>query len=339
MGKLARKKLRVHFEDSITKPDVFRLTAPRIAAARRRNAEASRHLAVSHGEDFKDFERWIRRAEGLVCSADFLVHPRFPLRELATAAPQLRWIHVIGAGVEKLVPLDWIHPRLKFTNNSGVHRPKMYEFALMALTMLNARIPALFRMQTQRRWAQVFTPTCRGRTLVIVGTGDLGQVFARAGQHLGMRVAGVRRRAGPVAGFDEIHNGLTNLLPRADIVVVAAPLTEETRGLIGARELSRVKRGAGLVNVARGAIVDTAALAAALRAGRLSGAILDVFDREPLPARSPLWKLPNIYISPHCSSDDAQEYIPLTLDLAFDNARRLATGRPLRNVVDPERQY
>jgi phosphoglycerate dehydrogenase-like enzyme len=341
MSRLARKKLHVHFEDSIAKPDVFRLTRERIAAARRRNSDAAARVRVSHGEDLATLGQWLREADGLVCSADFLVDPRFPLRELRSAAPRLRWIHTIGAGIDKLLPLDWLHAGLRFTNNSGVHRPKMYEFALMSLTMLNARMPALFEAQKNRRWQPVFTATCRGRGLLVLGTGDLGQVFARAGRHLGMRVTGVSRSARPAPAFDATYKvaKLRRLLPKADIVAIAAPLTAGTRGLIGAAELGAMKRGAALLNVGRGPIVDSDALAQALREGRLSGAILDVFDQEPLPAGSPLWSVPNLVISPHCSSDDAELYIPLTLDLAFDNARRLALGRALRNVVDPRRQY
>jgi phosphoglycerate dehydrogenase-like enzyme len=340
-NRLARNKLRVHFEDSIAKPDVFRLTAPRIAAARRRNPAAAARLSLSHGEDLRELDRWLPRAEGLVCSADFLMHARFPLRRLAQEAPQLRWIHTIGAGIEKLLPLDWIHPGLTFTNNSGVHRPKMYEFALMALTMLNARVPALYGAQAERRWQPIFTPTCRDRRLVVIGTGDLGRVFARAGRHLGMHVTGLSRSARPAPGFDAVHptGRLARELRRTDLLVIAAPLTAQTRRLIDAAALAAVKPGAGLVNVGRGPIVDAAALAEALRAGRLSGAILDVFDQEPLPPDSPLWAVPNLYISPHCSSDDADQYIARTLDLALDNARRLALGKPLRNVVDARREY
>jgi glyoxylate/hydroxypyruvate reductase len=182
---------------------------------------------------------------------------------------------------------------------------------------------------------------CRGRRLLVLGTGDLGGVFARAGRHLGMHVDGLSRSGRRVPAFDAVHpiSRLARLLPAADVLAIAAPLTAETRGLIGPPALAALKRGAGLLNVGRGAIVDSAALAEALRAGHISSAILDVFEEEPLPADSPLWTLPNLYISPHCSSDDAELYIPLTLDLAFDNARRLAIGRPLRNLVDASRQY
>ena len=141
MPQKARRKVHIHFEDSIAKPDVFRITRARIAAAQRRHRRSARLLRISHGEDFKSFDAWRGDAEGLVCSADFLKHPRFPLRTLARDMPRLRWIHTIGAGIEKMLPLDWIHAGLAFTNNSGVHRAKMYEFALMSLLMLNARVP------------------------------------------------------------------------------------------------------------------------------------------------------------------------------------------------------
>lgn len=335
------KRIRMHFEDGYSKPDVFRLTQPRIAAALRRNREAARHVRASRGHDLNTIGHWLGGTDSLACSADFLVDPRFPLHRLASAAPQLRWIHVTGAGIEKLLPLDWIHPGLTLTNNSGVHRPKMYEFALMALTMLNARAPALFSAQARREWRPTFTPCCRGRTLLVLGTGDLGAMFARAGRHLGMHVLGVRRTPRPVSGFDSVYGtrDLPKILPQADVLAVAAPLTPETRGLIGARALGAMKRGAGLVNVGRSKIVDYDALARRLEQGRLSGAILDVFDQEPLPAGSRLWRVPNLFISPHCSSDDADEYIPRTLDLVLDNALRLALGRRLRNRVDPQRAY
>jgi phosphoglycerate dehydrogenase-like enzyme len=207
--------------------------------------------------------------------------------------------------------------------------------------MLNARVPALYGAQAERRWQPIFTPTCRDRRLVVIGTGDLGRVFARAGRHLGMHVTGLSRSARPAPGFDAVHptGRLARELRRTDLLVIAAPLTAQTRRLIDAAALAAVKPGAGLVNVGRGPIVDAAALAEALRAGRLSGAILDVFDQEPLPPDSPLWAVPNLYISPHCSSDDADQYIARTLDLALDNARRLALGKPLRNVVDARREY
>jgi len=128
-------------------------------------------------------------------------------------------------------------------------------------------------------------------------------------------------------------------LRRADFIFVAAPLTPASRHLLGKDMLAAAKTGAGLINVGRAGVVDYEALCAALTSGALSGAVLDVFEQEPLPATSPLWTTPNLILMPHCSSDDSEHYMPLTLDLAFGNLQRLIDGRPLRNRVDPARGY
>jgi phosphoglycerate dehydrogenase-like enzyme len=132
---------------------------------------------------------------------------------------------------------------------------------------------------------------------------------------------------------------LDRFLPRADLVALTAPATAATTGLLDARRFGLMKPGAGLLNMGRAALVDNAALTAALDSGRLSGAVVDVFDPEPLPAESPLWDVPNLFVVPHCSSDDADIYAAGVLDLTFENAARLLAGRPLRNRLQPRRQY
>jgi glyoxylate/hydroxypyruvate reductase A len=323
-------KPRLHFEDGIVRPDVFRITPERLAAARRRNAAAAKLVRISRGEDLAGIGDWLPKIDALACSGGFLSDARFPLRSLASVAPNLKWIHVTGAGIENLLPLDWLPRGTVLTNNSGVHGPKTYEFGLLSLLMLAGRVPEIQANQRAARWKQVFTTSPAGKTLLVVGMGELGGAVARAGKTLGMKVVGLKRRDQPK---------LPALLPKADIVYLAAPLTPETRGMIGTRELALMKPGAAIANIGRGALIDTPALVRALESGRLSGAVLDVHDPEPLPAGSPLWQAPNVYVSPHCSSDDAETYIPRTLDLVFDNARRFARGRKLRNVVDPKRGY
>lgn len=331
----------VHFEDGSTRPDVFRITPARVAAARRRNADATALVGVSCGQDFEGFERSINRARGLVCSSGTLLEKRFPLRSLATAAPNLEWIHVIGAGVESLLPLDWMPTGLKLTNNSGVHVRKVYEFGLMSLLMINARVPQIFSQQLRSEWKPQFSGSPRGKTLLVVGLGDMGGAMAKAGRTLGMSVLGIRRNPKPHLHADKVHGlkDLRRLLPKADTVVIATPLTPETKHLLGASEFALMRPGSGLINIGRGPVLDQAALEKSLSSGHLSGAILDVFDPEPLPAGHSLWCAPNVYLSPHCSSDDNDDYMPLTLDLAFSNAVRLARGRKLANVVDPARGY
>ncbi|NBX90524.1 MAG: D-2-hydroxyacid dehydrogenase [Betaproteobacteria bacterium] len=331
----------IHFEDGSTRPEVFRMQKARITAAAKRNKDAAALVDVSCGQDLAGLQRWIGKANGLVCASANLLDKRFPLRNLAEVAPQLKWIHVIGAGVEGLMPLDWLHPGLKLTNNSGVHVKKVYEFGLMSLLMINAQVPRIYSNQMRREWNQVFTGSPRGKTLLVVGLGEMGGAMAKAGRTLGMRVLGIRRTPSPHPHAEKVHGirDLKKLLPKADVVVVAAPLTPESRRLIGRTELALMKPGAGLINIGRGPVLDQAAVEKALRSGHLSGAVLDVFDPEPLPRDSTLWTAPNVYLSPHCSSDDNDEYMPMTLDLAFANAKRLALGRKLANVVDPARGY
>jgi len=334
-------RIHLHVEDGWAKPDVFRLTKKRVDAARRQNPDAARYVRVTYGHDLLEVDRWIGAAEALICSSDYLVDKRFPLRDLARIAPQLRWISTIGAGVDKLLPLEWMHPGIVLTNNSGVTSPKVYEFAIMALIMLNTRAPTFANLQSKRKWVEIYRPTCNQQTLAVLGTGDLGVCFAHAGQHLGMRVVGINRSGKSAVGFQKVHcvRDLIKVLAQVDVLATAAPLTKETRKLIGDRALGAMKPGAGLISFGRGAIIDSRALEKQLRRKHLSGAVLGVFEQEPLSSRSPLWKVPNLFIFPHCTSADVDEYIPRTLAQLFDNVQRFVRGEPLHNRVDPGRAY
>jgi phosphoglycerate dehydrogenase-like enzyme len=295
---------------------------------------------TSLGEDLGDLS-WTSRAVGLITHNDILLNPEFPLRTLAEAAPRLRWIHITGAGIEPLLPLDWLPPQVELTNNSGVHAEKIGESALMMLLMLNARVPAITTNQRASRWRQIFSPSMRGRTVLIIGVGDMGGAVAKAARQLGLQTLGIRRSGTPHPDIDQMHRpeSLDSLLPLADFVVMAAPLTAETKALLDKRRLGLMRRGSGFINIGRAGSVDNNALAAALNAGALSGAVLDVFEPEPLPPQSPLWTTDNLIIMPHVTSDDEDEYLPKTLDLVFENVRRLEEGVPLINVVDREREY
>jgi hypothetical protein len=160
-------------------------------------------------------------------------------------------------------------------------------------------------------------------------------------KRLGLRVIGIRRRVRSHRYVDEVFDlrDLHRALRQADFIFVAAPLTPESRNLLDKNMLSSVKAGAGLINVGRAGVVDYDAVRVALKSGALAGAVLDVFEQEPLPSSSPLWRTPNLILMPHCSSDDLALYMPLTLDLVFENARRLMAGRLLKNRVNPRRGY
>jgi phosphoglycerate dehydrogenase-like enzyme len=327
-------KLRVHVENVSSMAPVFQIQPAQWEAAAARHRQLARRLDVTIGWDLERFAQRMRTAE-------VLIGWRFPKDDLARSAPHLRWIHMTGAGIEHIMPLDWLPPRVAVTTNSGVHAPKAGEFAAMAILMVNNHMPALMTAQREGRWRRIFSTPARGKTLAIVGVGAMGGAAAARAKQLGMHVLGVRRSRRPHRHVDEMYGPveLGRVLPRADIVLVTVPLTAETHHLIGKRELDLMRPDAGLINMARARVVDYDALGVKLAHGELSGAILDVFDPEPLPADSPLWTMPNVVITPHVSSDDADSYVPRTLDLVFANIGRYLAGRPLRNRVRRERQY
>ena len=187
----------------------------------------------------------------------------------------------------------------------------------------------------------MFTSSIAGKICLIVGVGQMGAAAARQAKALGLQVIGVRRHGRRARFVNEMvgPDDLDRVLPLADFVIVTTPLTAETRGLIDDGRLGRMKAGAGLINIGRAAVVDYAALSARLRDGHLSGGVLDVFDPEPLPAGSPLWDTPNLIITPHVSSDDADGYVQGVLDIVFDNIGRTLAGRPLRNRVNRRLGY
>lgn len=329
-----RDRLVLHIKNNRAGEEVFRVTPGRLGAALAGNPEVATRLTVTLGWDTDHFDELVADAHGLVTWD-------LPTDDLARRAPALRWIHVIGAGVEHLAPLDWLPDGVQLTNNRGVHAPKAAQYGLMAALLLANDVPALLEAQRAHRWDERFTTTLDGTTVLVIGGGQMGSAVAAALRPHGVRTIGIRRTPRPTDGFDEVHGPerLDELLTAADLVVVTCPLTDETRGLLDARRLGLLPAGAGVVNMGRGAVIDEPALREALVTGHLGGAVLDVFDREPVPADSPLWDTPRLIMTPHVSSDDALHYIPRTLDLVMENAARLLDGADLRNVVDPDLGY
>jgi phosphoglycerate dehydrogenase-like enzyme len=336
--------LRVHIKNNRASPDtfpntkegerVFSITAERFAAVAKRHPKIARRLDVSIDWDTDNFERHMGDAEVLIAWD-------LPTADLARKAPKLKWIHCIGAGVEHLMPLDWLPPGVTLVNSKGVHAAKSGEFGLMAVLMLNSAIPALIARQRRHEFDPIYATPLAGKTLAVIGVGNIGGAVARHAKRLGMRVLGVRRHGRPAAGVDRMYApaDIDKVLPQADFVFVSTPLTAETRHLLDRRRLGLLKKGAGLVNVGREPVVDYRALADRLRDGGIGGAVLDVFEPEPLPADSYLWDVPNLIVTPHISSDDGVSYVALTLELFFDNAARYFAGRPPRNRVDRKLGY
>ena len=336
--------MRVHVKNNHASPEtfpptpegeaVFTITRERFDAAAARYPHVARRLDVFIDWDVDHFASSMRTAEVLVTWD-------LPTENLAGVAPNLRLIHIIGAGVEHLCPMDWVPDGVTVVNNRGAHADKAGEFGLMAVLMLHNRLPAIIGNQRRARWESLYSTPIGGKTLLVIGAGSIGAAVARRCRMLGMHVIGVTRHGRALDAVDEMHttDRLDDLLPRADFVLVAVPLTPETRNLLDARRQGLMKPGAGVVNVGRSATMDYDALAANLRTGHLGGAVLDVFDPEPLPPGSPIWGIPNLVVTPHVSADDGDSYVALTLELVFRNLERLLDGRPLVNVVRPELGY
>lgn len=338
------RKIKVHVKNNHASPHsfpstpesepVFTTTRERWDQALARHPDLAPHLEVVIDWDTENFAASMADAEVLYCWD-------LPTENLARVAPKLKWIHVIGAGVEHLCPMDWVPEGLQVVNNKGAHAAKAGEFAVMAVLMLHCRLPAIVTNQRQARWDSLFATPIGGKTALVVGVGSLGGAAATRLKALGLQVLGVTRSARPHPAVDEMvpTARLDELLPRADYVFLSLPATPDTVGLFDRARLERMKRGAGIVNVGRASAMDYDALSDLLRGGQLSGAILDVFDPEPLPGDSPLWSVPNLIITPHVSADDGDNYVPLTLDIFFNNLRRYLKGEPLQNVVRPELGY
>ena len=274
--------------------------------------------------------------------------------------PRLNWIQFHWAGIDRHANLPLLQSDLQVTTLSGAHAPQMGEYVLMMLLALGHRLPRILDSQAKKDWPQDrwerFLPVeLAGSTVGIIGYGSIGRQVARLLQPFGARVLAVKRDARQIqdADFiapdtgdphgDFVHrlyppSAIHSMLGECDFVVVAVPLTDETRGLLGDEEFQAVKPGAFLVDVSRGGVIDHSALIRALKDNRLAGAALDVYPQEPLPPKSPLWKLPNVLMSPHISGITTQ-YDQRAMALFADNLRLYLAGQPLMNVFDPTRGY
>ncbi|MBD2615307.1 MAG: D-2-hydroxyacid dehydrogenase [Nostoc sp. ZfuVER08] len=263
------------------------------------------------------------------------------LDKVLAAAPVLRWQQSPSAGVNHILTPNFLQRDIILTNGAGVHAIPISEFVLAFMLYHAKNLRKLQTLQDEHTWVRgVFLEELADATLLIIGTGNIGQAIASRAQAFGVRVWGSRRHPEPLPHFDKIVGAdqWRSLLPEADYVVIATPLTPETVGLIDEAALRSMRPSAYLINIARGAIVDEDALITALREGWIAGAGLDTVATEPLPPQSPLWSLPNAFITPHCSalSPRLRERIAA---LFIDNLKRYQAGQPLRNVVDKKAGY
>ena len=269
--------------------------------------------------------------------------------DVLRAGDALEWVHSGAAGVGGSLTPEMRATDVVFTNSAGIHGPPMAETVLAAVLHFLRGVDFAVEGKRRGRWwpdpfLEADTPVAELSEAVVgvIGYGGVGREVARRASALGARVLGLRRH--PPEGADRhaeiLHGraGLERLLGRSDVVVVCVPETDETRGLLDRTAFARMKQGAIVVNVARGGIVDEDALLEALRSGRLRGAALDVFAREPLPDDHPFWEAPNLLLTPHVSAVSRRFWRRET-DLILDNLERFLEGRPLRNRVDPDAGY
>lgn len=268
--------------------------------------------------------------------------PASTLDHVVNHAPRLEWIHSFSAGIERVATPVVRTRGLTVTNARGVFSRPIAEYVVMMCLVVARRFQQLMDLQRERTWQPLRGRELGSLTVGIVGLGSIGTEIARLLEPFETRVLATRRRPGrgqPPANVEVLpHDRLDDLLRRSDVVVVAAPLTEETAGLIGAPQLQEMRQDAWLVNISRGRLVDEVALRRALESGAIGGAVLDVFNEEPLPEDSPLYATPNLIVTPHTSwaSDRVADR---SLELFVQNLQRFADGTPLDNVVDLEVGY
>ncbi|HUK10058.1 MAG TPA: D-2-hydroxyacid dehydrogenase [Stellaceae bacterium] len=332
-GRPTAPRLRVLVTHHDSTVESQRLTPRRLKTAAKAFPGALANVEFLYGDGPEALDAMLPEADVVLMAGNL------DLGDLGTRAPRLRWLQSMSAGVEKIIPM--VPPGVALTNASGVHGPRGGEYVFACLLMLNSRVPQFVTNQQQRLWKQIHSTRLKGKTVVIFGVGAIGGEAARLAKRFGMRVIGVTRSGKRHRHVDQVvrPSAIAKVLPEADFVAVTLPLTPETRGLLGRRELDWLPRHAGVVNVGRSRVMDYDVLAEKLRRGELSGAVLEVFDEEPLPETSPLWSVPNLIISPHCGVDDESVYVERCLDIFLDNLRRFKAGRALRNLVDPALGY
>ncbi|KAF0808126.1 D-isomer specific 2-hydroxyacid dehydrogenase family protein [Alcanivorax xiamenensis] len=288
-----------------------------------------------------------RGVDGLaprLAETDVLVVTDFRVDALERAWPSpcpIRWVHATSAGVDALMIPPLRDSDIPVTNAAGIFDRGIAEYVLGALLLFAKDTLGNLRYQRQRQWRHRETKMLRQQSALVVGAGSIGREVATLLGALGMEVIGTARRARQHDdAFARVHaqEDLPALLGDADYVIITAPLTRQTEGLFNSDTFARMKPGAVLVNVGRGAIVDTRALLAALDGGHLGGAALDVFEQEPLPTDHPLWDYPNVMISAHMAGD-AQGWRAALGHQFVDNFERWRRGQPLRNPVDTQRGY
>jgi phosphoglycerate dehydrogenase-like enzyme len=296
------------------------------------------NLAV--GNTLEAFERMAEEADAILSwSASGKL-----LRDVFRTSPNVKWVHSRSAGLDTVLFPELVASPVPLTNGRGVFSQSLGEFVLGAILYFAKDFRRMVRNQMAGRWEQFDVEEVSRQTVGIIGYGDIGRAVATRVRAMGMQILAVKRHGPPLYNVDPLVNQIfrpedrEEMISRCDYIVVTTPLTPETRGMIGEREIAAMKPGAVLINLGRGPVVNEAALVRALTDGRIKGAALDVFDTEPLPAGHPFYKLENLLLSPHCA-DHTSDWTEQAMRFFLSQFERYRKGEPLVNVVKKELGY
>lgn len=338
------KKIKIHIKNNHGRPGTF----PCDLEGEKNFTITKEHFekALENETEIKDQIEFIidwdeDNFNSSMSNSDILLTYDFPTKNLKEIAPNLKWIHCTAAGVEHMFPFNWAYDGLKITNSSGVHAKKAGEFGLMSVLMLQNHIPKIVTNQKNKDFISTFGNPIAGKNIVLIGTGSLGSSMAKLVAPLGANIIGVNKKGKSVEGCSKIItiDKLDSVLPIADILYLALPETPETKNLIDKRRLDLLKSTCGIVNIGRQSALDYEVLCDKLENNDLAGAILDVFNPEPIDKNSRLWNTKNLIITPHVSSDDNGNYVKLTLELFVKNLKLFIKKKELTNQIDKELGY
>ena len=341
---MTNKKIKIHVKNNHWAPGSF----PTDAEGEKNFTITKEHFAQALNnfpeikEKIEIFVDWDEdNFKTSLANSDILVAWDFSTINLKKVAPNLKWIHVISAGIEHLHPLDWMFDGLVLTNSSGAHTKKAGEYGLMSILMLQNHMTKIITNQKNKNFVSLFSNPIAGKTVVLVGTGNLGASMAKLVAPLGANIIGVNKRGKMAEGCSKVISidKIDTVLPDADFLYLAVPETPETKNLISKERLNILKPTCGIVNIGRQSVMNYDVLCKKLSNNEIAGAILDVFTHEPIEKKSKLWDTPNLVITPHVSSDDHGNYVNLILDIFIKNLKLFIENKELPNKVDKKLGY
>ena len=337
IGSLRNAKVAIELSDPKTEVTYFARSVPK--ADQEQLSRIAPNLKIVTGLSPADL---LARAEEV-----HAIEGRYATPEFLKKATNLRWVQIQSAGVDRYITVDELieNEAIVLTNFRAIHGPAIADHAMAMLLSQTRNLNYYNEAQQKEKWQRNDSPrpciSLKGKTMFVVGLGGIGSEIAQRAHGFGMRVIGTRRSDSPRPDYVEKvgkPDDLLSFLAEADVVALAVPLVPATTHLLDAEAFSAMKKGALLINIARGKVIDTDAMLSALEEGQLGGACLDVTDPEPLPAGHPLWKHPNVTITPHMAGR-SKVTDQRRSALNVENLRRFAAGEPLLNVVDKKAGY